>query len=383
MELEELPRRIGVDDGEPLSNPSRRIDRAHQRLIVTKQMGDGLLVGVRASQPGKHRVPDFRSNLGRRFGILPRVQRIGGHERREQQAGEPEKAAVGPVDIDLIHRRQAPLPSGFLSGLGQLRVPYLEHAQPRVQTEGRRGQPAGEHLVELLSNALGGERRRPVHPALESRQRVGIDRQLEPAGEAEAPEDAEVVLGDPLRRIAHCAKNTPLQISPPLPRVDELVVGRTPRHRVDREVAAREILIDGVRVLHDRVSSIRLDVAPEGGDLEHRPRLSEDSHGPVLDAEGYGAGEHAPYLIRPRIRGQIPIFAGVSEELVADRAAHRPSLETPALERVGDLEHVRGRGEPGPLAHRRAPRKRERARAGGPVPERDPESISRTARYRR
>ena len=61
----------------------------------------------------------------------------------------------------------------------------------------------------------------------------------------------------------------PLQVGGAVEGVAQLAGQRVPRDGVEREVAPRQILINGMRELDDGVAAERLDIAPERRDLVH------------------------------------------------------------------------------------------------------------------
>ena len=74
-------------------------------------------------------------------------------------------------------------------------------------------------------------------------ERVRIDGEREPPGEAERAQHAQVVLGEALRRASHGAQHAALEVVGPAEGVVQLVAQRVPRDRVDREVPAREVVL--------------------------------------------------------------------------------------------------------------------------------------------
>ena len=70
-------------------------------------------------------------------------------------------------------------------------------------------------------------------------QRLGRDREIEARGEARHAQDAHRVFGE---RRPDVAQHARLQIGGAAERIDE-IAGLVPRDRVDREIAAREILL--------------------------------------------------------------------------------------------------------------------------------------------
>ena len=90
-----------------------------------------------------------------------------------------------------------------------------------------------------------------------------------------------------------------------------------PRHRVDSEVASREIFPQRLRKGDDGLSSVGDHVVPEGGDFIEDSVAAEYTDGSVFDAQRHGPPKQASYLLGVRPGGQIPVLA------LARAPAHR------------------------------------------------------------
>ena len=103
------------------------------------------------------------------------------------------------------------------------------------------------------------------------RQRRRLDREVVSAGEADRAQRAQPILAHPLLGVAHRAHEPPLDVVASAERIAQLARLRAIGDRVDREVAAREILVEARAELHDGMSPVRLHVAAEGRDLVMDP----------------------------------------------------------------------------------------------------------------
>ena len=124
-------------------------------------------------------------------------------------------------------------------------------------------------------------------------------------------------------------------------RVDELQVRQAHRHGVDGEVAAFEVVVEGVAEHHDRLAGLAVvGVGPVGRDLHRRVAAT--------GADGAEVTTHVPRrvgppgdgpldLFRARVGGQVQVGHGTAEERVAHRPAHQGQLVTRGDEPLAEL----------------------------------------------
>ena len=86
--------------------------------------------------------------------------------------------------------------------------------------------------------------------------------------------------------------------------IDQLPGAGVPRQRIDGEVPAREVFLDGDAVSHPcRAPAVRVvQVPPERGDVHPKARLGFHPHRAEGRAHRHGAGEDRLDLLRPGVR---------------------------------------------------------------------------------
>ena len=215
-----------------------------------------------------------------------------------------------------------------------------------------------------------------------------IDVEAELGRETEGAEHAKGILLEALLRLADGADDTTTEVL----ETTEVIHDAAPvidRHRVDREVAAREILMERRRELHHaRVTTIEVGaIDPIGRDLIALPdrcgprpgvlrrttgmrcagmralrccpaRISLDigrltsrrrirllrrhqhRHGAMLDPGVDGASEHRLHLLRTRTRRDVPVARNPPEETVAHTATDRVGLVARTLQLMDDIFYI-------------------------------------------
>lgn len=118
----------------------------------------------------------------------------------------------------------------------------------------------------------------------------GSDREAEPSGEADRPQRAEAVLAQPLRGLPHATHDPRFEVATAVERVPHHQRLRVHRDGVDREVAAREILLERGAEADDRMPAVGLHVVPEGRDLVQHAGAVEHPDRPELDAHRHRDG---------------------------------------------------------------------------------------------
>ena len=122
-------------------------------------------------------------------------------------------------------------------------------------------------------------------------------------------------------------------------RVEELpgALGGDPDgHRVGGEVAADQIVVESVPVLHPGVARhLVIAVGPEGGDLQTVTGLA-DADGAEVDAgvpQRVGPGSHDRlHGLRPGVGGEVQVGGQPAEHRIAHGAAHQVKLVSGRLE---------------------------------------------------
>jgi hypothetical protein len=118
-----------------------------------------------------------------------------------------------------------------------------------------------------LLHALGRETPQLGRTCDDRAPRSGVDRKPQSAGKANRPQRTEPILTHPRLGVADRANDTALEVRAAAVRVAHRVATRVVGNGVDREVAARQIVVQGRAELHNCVSSVGAHVPPEGRDL--------------------------------------------------------------------------------------------------------------------
>ena len=221
---------------------------------------------------------------------------------------------------------------------------------------------AEDEPLELGADPLGGDDLQPVGHRRHRRHDVGVDVEAQLGAEARRPHDAQRVVVEGLLRVGGGAQHTGVEVLQPAERVDEGERGEPHRHRVDAEVAAGQVALEGVAVGDHRLAGVGLvllgavgrhlddDVAAAGAD---RAELLAD-----VPVGGAPRGEQPLGLLGTGGGGEVEVVAHLAEEGVTDRAADErqlvsgvgeggPELEDSGRqrgERGGRRAHERGRG---------------------------------------
>ena len=120
-------------------------------------------------------------------------------------------------------------------------------------------------------------------------ERGGLDREVERRRQPDRPDHPQRVLAEPRRGVADRPERARREVGPAVVRVDEprLAAGfGTPRHRIDREVATRQVHLDRVAELDSMRPPVVgvVVVGSEGRDLDVADRsvTAPDRDGPEL-----------------------------------------------------------------------------------------------------
>ena len=166
-------------------------------------------------------------------------------------------------------------------------------------------------------------------------------------GEAELRDEtcgahhAQRVVAERVDGAARRRETTGQQVLHTARRVDEHPLGQAQRHRVDGEVAAHEVALEGVAELDDGLAGLAVvDVAAVRRDLDD---LAVDAGGdgaelaadvPVRLGEGHDDLED---LVGGGVGGEVEVVDPTAEERVADGAADEGELVAGRGERGGEL----------------------------------------------
>ena len=193
----------------------------------------------------------------------------------------------------------------------------------------------------------------PSRPAMQaaSPSAVGMIAGAVGGVEAEEAQDAQVVFGDALMRIADEAHAPRRQIGQPADIIVDRAVARH-RQRVDGEIAPLGVRLPVAAEGDLGVAAIGLHVLAQRGDLE---RMLVDDHGDgaVLDAGRHrleAGGLHAAHhLLRHRGGGDVDLVDRHVDQRIAHRAADHARFLAVAIEH-GEQTRQRAAGEPGRVA---------------------------------
>ena len=133
--------------------------------------------------------------------------------------------------------------------------------QARVDTEPQpgAGRRHDDELVEFVADALGRHDLEPLGHRPHGLDQVGLGLQLEPGDEPRCPQHAQRIVAEALGRRQRRAQHLGEQIDGATEGVDQHRVGggEFEGHRVDREVASRQVDLDVVGVRHVGLARIR------------------------------------------------------------------------------------------------------------------------------
>ncbi len=168
----------------------------------------------------------------------------------------------------------------------------LPHQQLRQLPHPVRGETAADALARDVAHALR------LRPHLLKCLLVGIEVELR--YEAQPAHEPQRVLREAVRR--HRPQDAALEILATVVRVDNRPVGEVTRHRVDREVAAVEVILDGGRRVDDDLEVVPAwtcrHLAARRRELDPRPhlpphlsvaRIEPHADGPAGDDQLLGA----------------------------------------------------------------------------------------------
>ena len=220
-----------------------------------------------------------------------------------------------------------------------------------------RPQP-GHQLGEFIADAFGGDDVDALAHAGHRLADLGGDGEVQLRGEAGAAHHAQRVVGEGVLRCAGRADDAGGEVREAAVRVDEHAAGEADRHRADREVAAHEVVVQGVAERHDGLPRVRVVLLrPVCGDLDETVALAQADRAEPLADVPVGVGpslDDGQDVVGAGVRREVQIGHVAAQQRVADRAAHQRELIAarcePLRQRVEDvgesvecLEHPRVR----------------------------------------
>ena len=198
-----------------------------------------------------------------------------------------------------------------------------------------------EELVELHADAL---RRHDVQPLVQPLDRIdqrGIGLEAVAGEEPRRAQHAQRVVGERLVRRQRCAQALGGKIGGATVRVDQLGLRQRQRHRVDREVAAREVGLDVVTE-HDvglaRVGDVRLGAMRRDLVVAVALPAADRAEPLALQPDGVGPWPHDRLdVVGPRVGGEVEVDLGriAPEQEVTDTAADEVDARASRPEALG------------------------------------------------
>ena len=143
----------------------------------------------------------------------------------------------------------------------------------------------------------------------------------------------QLVLAEPVSRIADAANDARIDVSTALDVVDHLQADRVVEQAVDGEITALRIFFGRAEADGIRVSPVAVAlVAAERGDFD-LPRLAgpdhrDDAEGRA-DVAGPAGAEQVTYLFGPRVRRHIVVLRLLAPQLIPHATACPKRMEPP------------------------------------------------------
>ena len=198
-----------------------------------------------------------------------------------------------------------------------------------------------EELRQLVTDALGAHDLEPVaqlHDRVGQR-RVGLEAELR--DEPRRAQHAQRVVEERHLGGERRAQATGREVGGAVERIDQLGLRKPQRHRVHGEVAAREVGLDVVGVLHLGLAALGpVHLGAERRDLDHRVVLATAHRAEPLALEPHRVGPTADDLLHrvgTRVGGEVDVGSlAVARHPVEERVAHAPAHEVALVARVGD-----------------------------------------------
>lgn len=165
--------------------------------------------------------------------------------------------------------------------------------------------------------------------AADSLHRGSLDVEVQYRSEAHGAQTAQTVFSEAGDRISDATNDAVFQILHAAEWIDSFVGLRIPCHRIDGEVASREIRLDFLDEfdLFGAPTILVVALGAEGSHLDVERPL-DHGHGAVLDAGGDDAAEQRHHLFWCRRTGDVPVLGHFAERSVTDTAADEVGLVT-------------------------------------------------------
>jgi hypothetical protein len=233
-------------------------------------------------------------------------------------------------------------PQSSIVQRGQRRNERRERSHAFPEEQGVAGTSDLIHgFLQLLLDPLRREPAEVRCTSLDGRHGGGLDLEPEARRETDAPERAQTILGHPAVGITNRAHDLARQVILPAEGVAPLTPGRTICDRVDREVAAGQVVVQRGSELHDRMTAVGRHVAPERRHLMEHPFVVEDADRPELDPDGNRStsAEHPAHLLGSCRGRDVPVLVRNAQEGVPHAAADAPGLVASGLQLLRDIQH--------------------------------------------
>lgn len=190
------------------------------------------------------------------------------------------------------------------------------------------GDPFGRHLDDLGRHRLQGP------------MRLRLDRQPEPRGEPDGPEEPELVLGEPLLGHSDGPEDPGLQVRPAAHEIEDVARDRVEEHPVDGEIPTRRVLLGRAEAHLHRPAAVEvLPVGAEGGHLDLARLLgAKDADHAETHAHGDGPAEEAEHLLGSGRGRDVIIRRREAEDQVADAPAGPQGLVPGPSQMLDDLD---------------------------------------------
>ena len=252
-----------------------------------------------------------------------------------EQRGEAERSGrlgLAPLDHGVRMAKHVLVPVHRIlleAERRQLRQELIRQAGLDEQLETRRRPGAVQQLHELVGDPLRAHDREALAHATDRLHDPRRRRDLQLGHEPGGTQHPQRIVGERHLGFQRRVERLRGEVAYPAERVDERAARHSDRHRVDREVAAREIGLDVLGERHRGLAmGLVVHVLAERGHLERAPVLAR-AHRPELhpyQVDPIGPRAHHPRrLVRRRVGAEVQIGLGAlgsSHHQIADRPTH-------------------------------------------------------------
>ena len=210
---------------------------------------------------------------------------------------------------------------------------------PVEELEPGAGRRRGEEALELGAHALGCELRERAGLGGEGGLERGIDLERQLGGDPRRPERAERILSEPVLGAPDGPEPPRRKICEPAEGVEQAAGARVEGERVQREVAPREVGLEG---------------GPAEASHVHRAARGRHHDRPEAESDRYRTREEREKLLGRGGGGDVPVVDRPAARAVAHAAPDQRRLVPGPRERVEEGLHGGRRGEHGPEGTLRA-----------------------------